>query len=316
MYGATVGRMATLGVQAATNQAVCAFTPRNGNIDERFLFHSLQRKIPELLNRRIGGAQPNISQGIIRSLKIRLPPLGEQKRIAAILDKADATRRKRTQAIQLAAEFQRALFLYMFGDPVRNPQGWPQKSLRNCVEMANGSTPPKEVAEYWNGDIPWVSPKDMKFREIKGSIDHVSNLAVREQRVRIVPKDSVLIVIRGMILAHTVPIAITFVDCTINQDMKALQPHSELDPIFLAAVLRAMHGSLLSKVATSTHGTKKLDSEMLKEICLPLPPRSMQDRFRDMIVRTCNLQFLAEESKEFALTLQSSLVDKAFKGEL
>jgi type I restriction enzyme S subunit len=81
MYGATVGRMAFLGIDAATNQAVCNIRPDPKKAFPRYVFHCLQSKINHFLGRAAGGAQPNISQGIIRETKIPLPPLDEQRRI-------------------------------------------------------------------------------------------------------------------------------------------------------------------------------------------------------------------------------------------
>ena len=76
-----------------------------------------------------------VSKSKFEELQIPLPPLEEQKRIAAILDKADAIRRKRQQAIQLADDFLRSVFLDMFGDPVTNPKGWEVKHLGDCLDF-------------------------------------------------------------------------------------------------------------------------------------------------------------------------------------
>ncbi|BCE02797.1 restriction endonuclease subunit S [Marinicellulosiphila megalodicopiae] len=116
MYGATVGRMALLGIDAATNQAVCNIIPDEEKAFPKYVYYALLNKVPEFINNAFGGAQPNINQGMIKSTKIIFPPLAEQKRIAAILDKADSIRRKRQQAIQLADDFLRSVFLEMFGD--------------------------------------------------------------------------------------------------------------------------------------------------------------------------------------------------------
>ena len=86
-----------------------------------------------------GAAQPGVNSSKLKELEIPLPPLPEQKRIAAILDKADAIRRKRQQAIQLADDFLRAVFLDMFGDPVTNPKGWELKTLGElCTKITDG----------------------------------------------------------------------------------------------------------------------------------------------------------------------------------
>ena len=140
MYGATVGRMAILGIDAATNQAVCNVTPNEEIAFQKYVYYALLSKVPEFLQNAVGGAQPNISQGMIRDTKIPLPPLEEQKRIAAILDKAESIRRKRQEAIELGDEFLRALFLDMFGDPVTNTKGWKVKKWGDAgvIKIING----------------------------------------------------------------------------------------------------------------------------------------------------------------------------------
>lgn len=124
MYGATVGRIAILGIEATSNQAVCHIIPDESIADQRYMFYALQRQVPKWLDQRVGGAQPNISQQIIRETKVPLPPIAEQRRIAAILDRADAVRRKRQEAIRLTEELLRSVFLEMFGNPIKNPKGW------------------------------------------------------------------------------------------------------------------------------------------------------------------------------------------------
>jgi type I restriction enzyme S subunit len=142
MYGATVGRVGILGIEAATNQAICHIIPRDGQADTRYLFHTLQSKLPEFLSRSVGGAQPNISQEIIRGTSIPLPPVGEQRRIAAILDKADGLRRKRRAALQKLDSLLQSLFLDMFGDPVANPKGFERVLFSALLEhIDSGSSP-------------------------------------------------------------------------------------------------------------------------------------------------------------------------------
>ena len=115
MYGATVGRLAMLGVDAATNQAICNIRPDPRLADAKYVYRALESKVPELIAQATGGAQPNISQEKVRNLKIPLPPLDEQKRIAAILDKADQLRQQRRQAIALLDSLTQSIFLEMFG---------------------------------------------------------------------------------------------------------------------------------------------------------------------------------------------------------
>jgi type I restriction enzyme S subunit len=99
MYGATVGRVGILGIAATTNQAICHVVPDPKIAESRYLYHALQFKLPEFISRSVGGAQPNISQQIIRNAKVLLPPLNEQRRITAILDASAALTTRRRNAL-------------------------------------------------------------------------------------------------------------------------------------------------------------------------------------------------------------------------
>lgn len=136
---------------------------RDDRFDSGFLRHFLTSDLfhHQFMNTvaGVGGSLLRARPAEVERIKIPLPPLTEQKRIAAILDKADAIRRKRQQAIQLADDFLRAVFLDMFGDPVTNPKGWKSMPLGRVATFTSGGTPTKQRADYWNGEFPWVSPK-------------------------------------------------------------------------------------------------------------------------------------------------------------
>ncbi|WP_108946914.1 restriction endonuclease subunit S [Shewanella halifaxensis] len=141
MYGATIGACSILNVEACTNQACAAFTP-NKNVDINYLYYLLKHCKPDFIKAGTGGAQPNISGAFLKNYKIPLPPLAEQKRIAAILDKADSIRQKRKQAIDMADDLLRSVFLDMFGDPVNNPKGWAVDTLKELsTKILSGNTP-------------------------------------------------------------------------------------------------------------------------------------------------------------------------------
>ncbi len=141
MYGATVGKTAFLGIDASTNQAVCHITPDHRVADSKYVWYALRSKVNELLAKRVGGAQPNISQKIIKDTEIYLPALSEQRRIAEILDHADALRKKRAEADAKAVRILPALFYKMFGDPSTNPKGWPTVRIRDIVTAVERRDP-------------------------------------------------------------------------------------------------------------------------------------------------------------------------------
>ena len=173
MYGATVGRLAILGIDATTNQAICNIIPNKDLAFSKYVYYALLSRVPYFLNNAVGGAQPNISQGIIKDTEIPLPPLAEQKRIAAILDKADSLRRKNQQAIQLADQFLRAVFLDLFGDPVTNPKRWEVKTLKEISHIQIGPFGTQlHKEDYIEGGIPLVNPTHIVNGKIVPNINY------------------------------------------------------------------------------------------------------------------------------------------------
>lgn len=157
-------------------------------------------------------------------------------------------------------------------------RGWEIVTFPDLCVIGGGATPSKAKSAYWEGSIPWVSPKDMKIDLIADAQDHVSALALEETRLPLVPTASLLIVVRGMILAHSFPVALTQAEVTINQDMKSLTPIvPELGP-YLALVCRGLKRDILSLVDRSTHGTCKLQSDKLFAFQFGLPPLAEQAR--------------------------------------
>lgn len=150
--------------------------------------------------------------------------------------------------------------------------------LGELVDFYSGGTPPKANPQLWDGAIPWFSAKDLKSDRLTDSIDHISERAFAETSLKPVPAGTIAMVVRGMILAHTVPITVLDVPAAINQDLKALLPKREIEASYLAAMLRAQHASILHQVSTAAHGTKKLDSRVLESLPIPMCSVSEQRR--------------------------------------
>ena len=155
--------------------------------------------------------------------------------------------------------------------------GWCHVPLGKLGVVYGGATPSKAKHEYWAGTIPWVSPKDMKRFYIDDAEDSVSENAVSETSLKIIPPGSLLMVVRGMILAHSFPVALTTCEVTINQDMKALLIPDEIKE-YMLLYLRAMKHVFVGLVDRSSHGTCKIISEKLWAASVTIPPKKEQDR--------------------------------------
>lgn len=185
----------------------------------------------------------------------------------------------------------------------RVPKSWGTRPLAFLVRAISGATPPKEDLTLWGGTLPWVSPKDMKIPVIADSEDHVTERALSVSALRLVKPPAVLVVVRGMILIRTVPVALTTVPVTLNQDMKALLPSAAVNPGFLAHALRAFNSALLSLVEEAGHGTKKLRTDLWRRFLLPVPPLATQFAISSWIDRkTAAIDNLIQK-KERLMTL-------------
>lgn len=158
------------------------------------------------------------------------------------------------------------------------PGHWLRIPLGKLGEWRGGGTPSKSRPDFWKGEIPWVSPKDMKLLRIADAQDHISEEAVEKSSVRKIPVGSLLMVVRGMILARAFPVAITACDVTINQDMKALLPFERDTTEFILLALRAFEAKVLAAIEHSSHGTCKLQTDTLQAIIMPVPPLAEQRR--------------------------------------
>lgn len=120
---------------ATASTGFCVLRPEPGMLDGNFLFHWVKTPdfVSDLARKSTGASYPAVSDRIILDSYIPLPPLPDQKRIAAILDSADALRAKRRESLALLDDLLQSTFLHMFGDPVTNPMGWPTSQLPNLV---------------------------------------------------------------------------------------------------------------------------------------------------------------------------------------
>jgi type I restriction enzyme S subunit len=124
---------------------------------------------------------------------------------------------------------------------------WTETRLKYLCRIVGGGTPAKENLEFWNGYIPWVSPKDMGAFYVSDAEDHITTEAVAASATQIVPKGSVIVVVRSGILRHTIPVAVTTRHVAINQDMKALIAHGQIMPEYLAFLIVANQDRFLGQ---------------------------------------------------------------------
>ena len=163
------------------------------------------------------------------------------------------------------------------------PGGWRLASLSELGTWTGGGTPSKGTVAFWNGDIPWVSPKDMKVMRIRDTEDHITDAAVAGSSTCLVPRGAVLVVTRSGILRHTFPVAVADRKVAINQDLKALLPHPGLVPEYVAWSLRAHAPRILSSCSKSGTTVQSIETTKLLDFAIPIAPASEQRRIVEAI---------------------------------
>ncbi len=292
-------------------------TDRSGMVDANFFFHLLGSELVYAQFSRLaaGAVVKNLNIDLVKTVEVPLPPLSEQRRIARVLDEADRLRRLRATARARSQRVAPALFISMFGEP----STWRSSgiSLGDCVQLRSGSTPSKKEPDYWNGGVPWVSPKDMKRPVISSTIDSVSAESLDRTALRLLPAGTTLLVVRGMILARTVPVARLGVPATINQDMKGLFPRSSsVSHQFIYGALVAARMQLLRLVRTAGHGTKKLNTDDLLSFPVPEPTVDLVSAFTSALERLDAYEGAVSDSTPALDSLFLVLRHRGCNGEL
>ena len=331
--GIVVGRKGSIGSITWTVDDFVAIdttyfvVPIDGKIDLRWAYYLLTREDLSRLNRATG--IPGLNRDDVYTLTRLLPPLPEQRAIAAVLDSIDDAI-ERTAAVIAATEQLRDSLLHQLltrGVPGWHtawkevpglgtmPADWEMVRLGEVGEWYSGGTPSKSRPDYWSGSLPWVSPKDMKVRELRTLADYISEEgAVAGSRT--VPPETVLVVVRGMILAKSFPLAITRVQCAFNQDMRALICGDGFDAEYVLSALEWRRPVLLNLPTPSTHGTMRVVSEDLYNVNIPVPSLQEQIAIRQIIAEAAAYEQQSRDALQKLRTLKESSADALLTGRV
>ncbi|WP_128916155.1 restriction endonuclease subunit S [Bradyrhizobium nanningense] len=183
-------------------------------------------------------------------------------------------------------------------------------ALGEIVEIRGGGTPSKSNPAFWNGDIPWVSPKDMKRWDIDDAEDKITSEAIEKSATNVIPPNAILVVNRSGILKHTLPVGITRREVAINQDLKALICGQRAHPDYVAHILKAAEPIVLKWVRATT--ADNFSTENLGSLEIPLPRLDEQRRIAAILDTADRLRNRRRRAVELADSLAQSIFLEMF----
>ena len=275
------------------------------NANYRYLYYALK-------SARIPNTGYNRHYKWLKETRINYPDAERQAEIVGILDRVMEVIGKRQQQLNAYDDLVKARFVEMFGDPVHNSKGWEMNSVEEiCTSIYGGGTPSKSHPEYYeNGDIPWVSSKDMKADVLYDSQIHINKLGLENSTAQMVPVDSVIMVIRSGILKHTLPVAINAVPITVNQDLKVFIPGEKMHSRFLAVQFKMHEKDILSGVRAVTADNIEFNS--LKQRRIIVPPIEKQKEFISFAKQVDKSKAQVQKALDETQVLFDSLMQEYF----
>lgn len=159
------------------------------------------------------------------------------------------------------------------------PSTWKIVKLKDLGDWKGGGTPKRSNPEYWeNGEIPWVTPKEMKRPMIADTQDKMTQKGLSEGSAKLIQEKSLLMVMRSGILEHTFPTAINTVDVTVNQDLKAIIPNNQVDVRFLKYFFEGHNQGVLRQCSKDGTTVASINTDKLKNLEVPIPPKNKQKK--------------------------------------
>jgi type I restriction enzyme S subunit len=312
-----LGRAAINTVDVAINQDLRVAYPHQ-NLDRRYLLWFIISNARLFESLGSGATVKGITLDKLRDLQIPLPPLAEQKRIAAILDKADAICRKLQQSLRLSDDFLRSVFLDMFGDPVTNPKGWDNSSvLGEVAEIVSGVTKGRNLDGKKTREIPYLAVANVQDKRLNlVAVKAIPATNEEIQKYRLVKNDLLLTeggdpdkLGRGTLWNDELAECIHQ-----NHIFRVRLTHPEIHPVFLNWLVGSERGKkYFLRSAKQTTGIASINMTQLRAFPMLIPPFLVQKQFAALIQavakKTMKLTLQARTAEE----LFSSLRQRAFR---
>ena len=318
VVGATSGKV-NLGADCAIGRSVAAVRPIPQRLDQSFAYHFLRTQTSRLRSGSQGSAQGVITRGMLAQLEVPDLALPEQRRIANVLDKADAIRRKRKETIALTHELQRSAFLEMFGDPVTNPKRWEVKPFGSLVrETQLGLV--KSASEQ-SPDRPFSYIRMNAIRD-DGRLDlrdlaRVDATDAEREAARLRPSDFLFNTRNSRELVGKAAVFHGEGEYLFNNNILRVRFVEGVEPDFVCAYWQTAGAQReLDKRKAGTTSVFAIYYKSLATLPVPVPPLVAQRRYAHLCESVRTTVRNCEAAHEASNELFESLLSRSFNGTL
>lgn len=313
---ATIGDLNWADREYCLGRGVAGFRAKPGKADLRYIARALEAKKDEFSRLGTGSTFLAIRRGEIEDFEIPLPPtLDEQKRIAAVLDKADALRRQRQESLQLTEKLLQSVFIDMFGDPITNPKGWPLLELGRFGIVQTGNTPPRsDKANYSAEGIEWIKTDNIVEGRVTVTLASEKLSEKGFKLARVAPAGSLLVACIAGSEKSIGRAALTDRKVAFNQQINSITPHADTSGLFLYFLAKIARRQFQEAAAK---GMKKMLNKSTFENLLLIAPGYEEQLQFESVAKLLIAQ--SEDCHEQVRHLDgffSSVQQRAFRGLL
>lgn len=312
-WSASLGVYEWQGKDAILNQHIFKVDLKD-SIDKRYFYHAATDLLNEMSSHVHGSTMQHITKDKFDALEIPLPNPDEQKRIAAILDKADRLRRQRCFAQKLSDSFLQSVFVKMFGDPVSNPTNWDTIPLGKIAAIQRGrfSPRPRNDPKFYGGEFPFIQTGDIS--RSKGFLtDWTQTLNKEGTRVsKAFDIGTIVIAIVGATIGET---AILGIKAYCPDSVIGIKVNSRFSNREYIEYLLRFWKPIFRAMAPET-ARANINLETLRPISVPLPPLQLQEKFASIVQKFERVRRQQREAVRQAEHLFQTLLHRAFRGEL
>jgi type I restriction enzyme S subunit len=309
--GANAGT-SSFGLSGVIGSTLAALRPTTPTVFTPYLGHFVRANQAHLRSRCKGATVPHIDGRVLESLEIPLPPFPEQRRIAEVLDKADALRTKRRASLDQLDTLSQSIFLDMFGDPIANRRGWLKKKLSDLGSLDRGVSKrrPRNAPELLGGRYPFVQTGDVANCNgyIRGFSATYSEVGLRQSRMW--PAGTLCITIAANIAKTGI---LTF-DACFPDSVVGFRAAEPATVEFVRCWLSFVQASLEDNAPESAQ--KNINLEVLRNLEVPTPDANLQREFARRVAAIESVKVIGRAALAEADDLFASLQLQAFRGEL